>query len=370
MRSAVIDADGHVEESLARVVESLDPDLRPLAPRFERAADGSVVNLIEGRPWRPRFAFPRGSKTHTSAGGVERTGGRDPAVRLEVLDSEGIDVTVLYPSLGLMFGLYEDPKPAAALCRAVNDWVADYCSADPERLVGTALLPQQDPLLAAEELERSVERHGSVAGVIRPNRIGGITVDDDAFEPLWSAATQLDAPVVLHEAYVGGIDTVGEDRVSSYAGAHVISHPFEQMTAMLGLCLAGVLSRHPTLRLGFFEAGCSWAPYWSERIEEHYELAPTDFRGGDPKGLLSSRTWLTFEVDEAAMPATAELGWADNLCFASDYPHFDAPFPGAVDAVRARRLPAELEGKLLGDNALSFYGERLSRRVHTVLSRR
>jgi predicted TIM-barrel fold metal-dependent hydrolase len=369
MRPAVIDADGHVEESLASIVESLDPALRPLAPRFERAEDGSLVNLIEGRPWRPRFAFPRGSKTHTSAGGVERTGGRDPAARLEVLDSEGIDVAVLYPSLGLMFGLYEDPKPAAALCAALNDWLAGYCATDPTRLAGVALLPQQDPGLAAEELVRGVEELGFVAGVMRPNRVGGLTVDDEAFAPLWSAACDLDVPVVLHEAYVGGIDTVGEDRVRSYAGAHVISHPFEQMTAMLGLCLAGVLTAHPGLRLGFFEAGCSWAPYWSERIEEHYELAPGDFRGGDPKGVLSSRTWLTFEVDEAGLAFTAEAGWADNLCFASDYPHFDAPYPGAVDAVRDRGLGSALQTKLLGENALRFYGARLARRAEAVTSR-
>ena len=176
-----------------------------------------------------------------------------------------------------------------------------------------------------------------------------------------------DVPVSFHEAYLSGIDTVGLDRMSSYAGCHIVSHVFEQMTAMLCLCLAGVLERHPKLRLGFFEAGCSWAPYWSERIEEHYELAPSDFQGGDPTGLLPKRTWLTFEVDEQAMPATAELGWSENLCFASDYPHFDAPFPGAVEAVRERHL-GELEAKLLGQNALGFYGDRLRRQVEPLLS--
>ena len=146
--------------------------------------------------------------------------------------------------------------------------------------------------------------------MIRPNRIAGRTIDDAAFEPLWAAAAQLDVPIVLHEAYFGGIDTVGEDRQDSYAGAHVISHPFEQMSAMLALCLSGVLDRHPKLRLGFFEAGCGWAPYWGERIEEHYDLSPDDFAGGDPHTTLPSRTWLTFEIDEAhvARGARSRLG--------------------------------------------------------------
>jgi predicted TIM-barrel fold metal-dependent hydrolase len=263
-----------------------------------------------------------------------------------------------------MFGLYEDPKPAAALCAANNDWLAAYCSTDPSRLIGVALLPQQDPALAVAELERCVDRYGFVGGVIRPNRIAGRTVDDAAFEPLWAAAAQLDVPIVLHEAYFGGIDTVGEDRQSTYAGAHVISHPFEQMSAVLALCLGGVLDRHPNLRLGFFEAGCGWAPYWCERIEEHYELSPDDFAGGDPHASVPARTWLTFEIDEAMLPAVLDHGWADSVCFASDYPHYDALYPGAVDAVRARGLGPELERKVLGDNALTFYGDRLRRLVN------
>ena len=186
-------------------------------------------------------------------------------------------------------------------------------------------------------------------------------MDDPAYEPLWEAAAALDVPIVLHEAYFGGIDTVGEDRQRTYAGAHVISHPFEQMTAMLSLCIAGVLHRHPNLRLGFFEAGCGWAPFWVERIEEHFELAPSDFAGGDPHDLLNSRTWLTFEVEERTLPLALELGWANNVCFASDYPHFDAVYPGAVDAVRAHGLDPELERRVLADNALNFYGDRLRR---------
>jgi hypothetical protein len=360
----VIDADGHVDENLGAIVAALPEPMRELAPRFARDSDGTTVTLIEGKPWRPRFQQPRGSKTHVSAGGEVRTGGRDPVERLRVLDDEGIRAAVLFPSLGMMFGLYNDPEVAAAMCAAYNDELATYCATDSRRLVGIALLPQQEPKLAAAELERCIERHGFVGGVMRPNRIAGLTVDDPSFEPLWAAAADLDAPIVLHEAYTGGgIDTVGEDRMPSYAGAHVVSHAFEQMTAMLTLCLSGVLHRHPGLRLGFFEAGCGWAPYWTERIEEHYELAPADFTGGDPHGLLNTRTWLTFEVEERTLPAVCELGWAENLCFASDFPHYDAVFPGAVEAVRGRGLSDDVERGLLGENALRFYGERLTRIV-------
>ena len=293
--------------------------------------------------------------------GERREGGRDPSVRLQVLDDEGIDAAVLFPSVGLLFGLLENGSVANLCCRAYNDWLAEYCATDRSRLMGVALLPQQDPRLAAEELERCVESFGFLGGVMRPNRIAGRTVDDPAYDVVWSAAERLDAPIVLHEAYNSGIDTVGQDRVSCYAGGHIMSHPFEQMTAMVALTLAGVFQRYPALRLGFFEAGCGWAPTWADRIEEHFEMAPNDFAGGDPRGVLSSRAWVTCELGEPGLPSSCEQGWGDNICFASDYPHFDALFPGAVKFVRDRGMSDDVAAKVLGGNALRFYGDRLSR---------
>jgi predicted TIM-barrel fold metal-dependent hydrolase len=262
-----------------------------------------------------------------------------------------------------MFGLLEHPDIAAALCAAYNDWLARYCATDPKRLIGVALLPQQDPRLAAAELERAVNTNGFVGGVMRPNRIGGRTADHPDFDVLWDTAERLDVPVSLHEAYLSGLDTIGLDRMSSYAGCHIVSHVFEQMAAMVNVTLAGIFERFPRLRVGFLEAGCGWAPTWVDRIEEHFELAPGDYRGGDPSRTINTRSWLTFEIEEPGLASTLEQGWADNVMFASDYPHHDAVYPGAVKSVKERGLGEELERKVLGDNALAFYGDRLRRIV-------
>ena len=108
-----------------------------------------------------------------------------------------------------------------------------------------ALVPQHDPRLAAAELERAVTTHGFVGGVMRPNRIGGRTADHPDFDVLWDKAQQLDVPMSLHEAYLAGIDTIGLDRMSSYAGCHIVSHVFEQMAAMVNVTLAGIFSALP-----------------------------------------------------------------------------------------------------------------------------
>jgi predicted TIM-barrel fold metal-dependent hydrolase len=366
MKDLVIDADGHVVEDLAWIVDQVPPKWRQFAPELLGEVGGHVSYRLEGRLWRSRFRFPHGAQNHNSAGGVIQRGGSDPVSRLEVLDSEGIDVAVLYPSSGLLFGLYESAETPALLCRAYNDWLAQYCSTDPRRLVGVALLPQQSPELAAEELERAVTEHNFVGGTVRPNRIAGRTVDDPAFTVLWETAARLDVPIAFHEATLSGIDTVGSDRANSYAASHISSHVLEGMMAMLVTTLAGLTQRVPGLRLGFFECGCGWAPTWLDRIEEHFEFAPDDYLGGDPRGQINRVTWLTFELEEPGLVSTLQQGWADNVCFASDYPHFDAFFPGAIKYVRDRLRDPEMEAKVLGRNALAFYGPRLQSLVEPL----
>src|SRR4029453_4317978 len=170
MMSLVIDADGHVEENLAELVGAIPQAMQPHAMRFVSVAGGHVTYEIEGRLGRPKYPSPGGRQNHASAGGERGGGGRDPKGRLQVLEDEGIDAAVLYPSVGMMFGLLENPDIAAALCAAYNDWLAGYCSTDPDRLVGVALLPQQDPGLAAEELERAVAAPAFAGRATRPHK--------------------------------------------------------------------------------------------------------------------------------------------------------------------------------------------------------
>lgn len=107
--SLVIDADGHVEETLPELVDAIPSAMRDSAMQFVAEAGGYVTYRIEGRLWRSKYPFPGGLQNHVSAGGVRREGGRDPKVRLRVLDDEGIDAAVLYPSVGLMFGAVGAP---------------------------------------------------------------------------------------------------------------------------------------------------------------------------------------------------------------------------------------------------------------------
>ena len=132
----------------------------------------------------------------------------------------------------------------------------------------------------------------------------------------------------------------------------------EQMTAAASLILGGVLQRHPRLRVGFMEAGCGWVPYWLERMDEHaenyrFEVPHLKER---PSAYFRRQCFVSFELDERAVPYVAETVGAETLVFASDFPHHDCFFPGAVEKIRRRTdLDAELVSAMLSDNPNRLY---------------
>src|ERR1700739_5130678 len=102
--SLVIDADGHVEETLPELVEAIPAAMRDSAMQFVAEAGGYVTYRIEGRLWRSKYPFPGGLQNHVSAGGGRREGGRDPQVRPHILDDTGIPAAGLDCRVRLMFG--------------------------------------------------------------------------------------------------------------------------------------------------------------------------------------------------------------------------------------------------------------------------
>src|SRR5439155_349782 len=78
---------------------------------------------------------------------------------LTAMDIEGIDVAVMYGTRGRQILCHDDLKPdyAAALARAYNNWAADYCKTDPQRLKFASQPPMHDVSSADEGARRDVE---------------------------------------------------------------------------------------------------------------------------------------------------------------------------------------------------------------------
>ena len=141
---------------------------------------------------------------------------------------------------------------------------------------------------------------------------------------------------------------------------HAVSHSFEEMLACAQLIAFGVLERHPGLRVVFLESSGGWGPFWLERLDEQAE----SFGGFCPDMKLRPSEYfarqcaISFEVDERTLPALAPFVGAERIVWGSDYPHHDATFPGAVEAIRATvaPCPTAVQARVLGLNARRLYG--------------
>jgi predicted TIM-barrel fold metal-dependent hydrolase len=234
----------------------------------------------------------------------------------------------------------------------------DYCRAAPDRLIGVAMVPQRYLHETLQEAQRAVVELGFRGVILRPNPLGGRTLDHPAFEPLWSLLEALDVPLLIHEGTTQNVPQAGLDRYESFLFRHIISHPHEQQMAVLSLIAGGVLERHPRLRVAFLESGCGWLPYWLERIAEHLERWPAAGiqLSESPKAYFQRQCYITAEVEEEMLPAVIQSVGDRSILFASDYPHADAIFPGAVQMLATRTdLSEQNKTRILGENACHLF---------------
>jgi predicted TIM-barrel fold metal-dependent hydrolase len=292
-----------------------------------------------------------------------------PSALLRCMDDEGIDGTVLYPSLGLWapFQPEVDAHASAAACRRYNDWIAEYCDAAPDRLVAAGLVPTCDPDAAALEAER-IASLGLVAVLMRPNRLYGRNPGDPAYDGLYRVLEDRGLPLAVHEGLGLRSETVGASRFVEFPVRHACSHPMEQMCAFASMVFDGALSRHPRLRVAFLEAGTGWLPYWLERLDHHWELDGGTERGAGlrPSDYFRRQCFVSADPEETLLLAMRERGLLERMMFASDFPHPEALYPHAADEMvgQLRRIdssPTEMSAVLSGAAMqLYLFEQRLS----------
>ncbi len=341
----VIDADAHFIEPESMWPKYLERQFHAMAPRTTVNAEGKGVTVIGD------------TVLFASRYDLDDT----PAFRLKAMDGEKIHGAIMYPTLGVLFGAIQRLDLNAALCRAYNNWASDYCSANKERLFASAVVTQCDVFEAVKEARRAISEKNLTGVVLRPNPVGGRNFDDPSWEPLWNVLEELDTPLVLHEgtAPAGCLPTVAFDRFTNYNYRHAISHPFEQMIAIMTLISGGVLERHPKLRVVQVEAGCGWVPYWLERLDHH--TTPWHLRGNvalkmKPSDYFKRQVLVSADPEENILKEVVSAIGDDNIAFSTDFPHADHQFEGMVARCADRpELTDATKAKILGTNVARFF---------------
>jgi predicted TIM-barrel fold metal-dependent hydrolase len=373
----VVDADAHVIEPDDLWARYFDASLREHAPRhlnraFAIQVDGVPINTpadweTETSAEQTARRDERISATFRELFPAAYDRGFDAVAQLADMDVEGVDLAFLYPSYGLFATASSelDPVIAAATCRAYNNWLADFCGGDRDRLHGVGMLALQDPDAAAAEVLRVHDDLGFRAMFARPNPICGRNLDDPAYEAVWKALSERQMTLGLHEGGMPPLPQAGSDRLTNAEQKHICSHPMEQMVAAVSLIYGGVLERFPGLRVAFLEAGCGWVPFWLERMDDHYEKGlARDFGAANdltqpPSEYFARQCYVSADADEAMLAPVIALLGDERIVFSTDYPHPDSKYPHAVESFLA--LPGvsdDSKRRILWDNARALYGMR------------
>ena len=290
----------------------------------------------------------------------------DPGSSLRAMDTEGIDMAVMFRTSASMLVSVDGLEAgySLALCRAFNDWCADYCKEDPDRLKATAIVPQHDPALAAQEARRAVEDLGAVAVVLLPMPIAGHHLHDSEFDVLWREIQRLGVPACFHGTSGAASAEYVAGRFAGHPSYRTLLHAsafaLELMLTMGSMILGGVLERFPSLKVAFLEGNCSWLPWWLYRLDDQW----AKFGAGESVELSETPTtyfmrqcFISVDADEhLAVDVVRRLG-DDNIVFSTDYPHPDSAYPHATDEfLSIEGLSSDSTRKILWDNCARLYG--------------
>jgi predicted TIM-barrel fold metal-dependent hydrolase len=289
--------------------------------------------------------------------------GWTPECQIEAMDIEGIDSAVLFPTrgLGLLTRPDMEPRFASAVARAYNDWLHDFCEANPSRLLGAGMISVHGDIeQAVGETRRVVNEYGFRSIFMRANIANGRNWYDPYYEPLWDTLEELEIPIGFHEG-TGSRSRrqTGDHFDPNFGIRRIYAQPVENMLALGALLCGGVLARHPKLKVAHLEANCSWVPWLIWRADEGYEREGDSFMPDldmPPSEYFKRQVWVSVEPDETPARHLIEDFGCDQLVFSTDYPHGDSKYPDAVNSFLELPLSDEEKRKILWDNCARFYG--------------
>jgi predicted TIM-barrel fold metal-dependent hydrolase len=256
------------------------------------------------------------------------------------------------------------PREAyVAIVRGYNNWLSEeFCSLDPERLLGCALLPATTVDDAIEELTRVSTMPGICTVILHHWPNGGPlpTEEDDRF---WQVALGLDFPVSVHvgvgSSKTGQATKLPKGHFNNQTTFGTLGASSYSQLSMIQFILTGVLDRFPELRLVFAEVGVGWIPNWLERLDRSY-LRHQDWTGFEfkrmPSEYIRRHFLFGFQDDFYGVEHRHEIG-VDKMMWANDFPHSAGDWPDSIPLIEEmfEGVPEEEARLMLGGNCARFY---------------
>ena len=192
------------------------------------------------------------------------------SARLADMDSAGIAAQALSPMPELL-SYWFTADDGLDLARYVNHQVAEMVARAPSRFYGLGMVPLQDVSLATAELAR-LKRDG-FAGIQIGSNINGVFPGEAHFDEFFAECARLGLAVFVH-----ALHPIGAERLLAFPDlVPFAAFPLDTGLAAITLIRAGVLERHPQLRIGFSHGGGAVVPL-THRLKQGW-LSSDGFNG-------------------------------------------------------------------------------------------
>jgi aminocarboxymuconate-semialdehyde decarboxylase len=269
--------------------------------------------------------------------------------RRRAMDRHGVAVHALSLTVPMVY--FADGELGQRLAEAVNDSMSEAHRAFPDRFVGCATLPMQDPKRAVAELERAAALPGIKAVYLGTN-VNARELSDTAFAPVFAACEARRLPVLLHP-----LNVIGAARLGTFYLNNLLGNPFDTAVAAAHLVFGGVLDRHPKLEVCLPHAGGAM-PYLVGRLQHGQRVRPENQKVAKKpfSAYLRRFTYDTISHAPESMRYLIDLVGADRVMLGSDYCFDMGPARPREIVDRQLRLSAADRARILSGNARRLLG--------------
>jgi len=325
--------DTHAHILTEQAIHLMAKEAPKIGPRLTPIDRDSAVIDVDGVSYRP---FPLGAW--------------DLEQRFKDMDTAEVDMQIV-SNTPQTFLYNQDGSLNAALAAIQNDEIARVVTAHPDRLDGIATLPMQAPDKAAAELRRAM-RSLKLRGAQIGSNINGRNLDDPALEPVWAAANELKAFIMIHPTQVAGMD-----RLKSYYLNNFIGNPLDSTIAAASLVFGGVIDRYPAIKFLFVHGG-GFVPWQAGRFSHgwHVRPEPKVHLKHPPDAALETLYFDTILHAKPQLECLVSLAGAGRVVLGSDYP-YDMGTLECARQVRALSISDVDKEMILSRGPLALIGE-------------
>jgi aminocarboxymuconate-semialdehyde decarboxylase len=272
----------------------------------------------------------------------------DVRARLEAMDAQGVGRQWVSVSPNHFYP-WANEGLAGWVAGETNRLIAEHVAQAPDRLIGLGVVPLQHPERIVEYLDDAVLGRG-LAGVEISSFAGDVELSDERLEPFWARAAELGCVVFLHP-FGCSLD----ERLDRFYLSNTVGQPVENAVALSHLIFAGVLDRHPGLRIVAAHGG-GYLPFAIGRSDRAWRVRPEAHGCAEEPSTYLRKLWFDTVVhDEESLRRLVEIAGPDRVLLGSDFP-FDMGLDDPAGFVRSAGLADDVAERVLGGNAAALLG--------------